>query len=669
LADPTLKKPDWLERGQLRWAWLSWEPLMFYQRVGGKFEAVQVSAPWLESWFHRLHSEEFIRKLADAGFNCVTTHFHKGFGMEAEAAEMEMTRRLIEICHRHGIRVLTYVQSMSIMYETFLKEVPHAERWLQKDEEGRHRTYGEQYWRLYPCLSEDEYVEYVRRVAAKAITWAKADGIHLDNTGFMVCQCDSCQEKFRRYLEARHPHPDKSRFGITDFTHVRVPVKGHTRDPLYQEAIRFRCDTLTAFIREIRQHVRELNPEAVVGANVTIDSPINFYDVYGVDYSLSARAADLVYAENGNFPVVVDDVLVTQIRYYKAGHATGAIIVPTDWLNEPAELWEDRLPENAEEVKRDMAEAAAYGRLCVGATWAARPAEGGRRTFLERDDVYDVVKRYNTFLRDHEYLYVGSSSLANVATFRNFPSLAFNYHEVYSSLVGYEQVLIQNHVPFEILFTEDLDRLEDFDCLILPNILCMSDEEARRIIDYVKAGGGLVATGRTSLFDGNFRCREDYALAEVFGVSSHPTPGADSVFRSGSVIFTPGVPEKVECNYLNFQTRPPLPERRAELLSWVREVCRREFPLEVEADAFVTTEICRAGDSLVVHLVNHRNSALVSEVALTLSSRFSVGTEARILSPDGEGEQTVEVRRDAAGRATVRVPALSTYSLVEFNVL
>ena len=209
-----LPQPKWLEQGQLRWAWLSWEPLMMFRRVGYQFEAMEANARWSEDWFKRLHSEEYIKKLANAGFNAVSTHFHKGFGMKAEAEEMEMTRRLIEICHRHGIRVFTYVQSMSIMYETFFTEVPEAESWLQKDEHGKVRTYGEQYWRVFPCLSHDGYIAYIKKVIEKAIRWAKADGVQLDNTGFMACQCDACQTKFQQYLRKHHPKPDKARFGI-----------------------------------------------------------------------------------------------------------------------------------------------------------------------------------------------------------------------------------------------------------------------------------------------------------------------------------------------------------------------------------------------------------------------------------------------------------------------
>ena len=657
-------QPAWFTERQLRWAWLSWEPLMMFRRVGRQSAIMESNAHWSEDWYRRLHSEEYIRKLAEAGFNCVTTHFHKGFGMAAEAEEMEMTRRLIELCHRYGIRVLTYCQSVSIMPETFFAEVPEAESWLQKDENGNIRTYGDQYWRVFACPSHDGFVAYIKKVVEKAVNWAKTDGINLDNTNFCACQCDACQEKFRTFLKRRYPDGDRERFGIPNLDHVRVAVRGSTRDPIYQESIRFRCEAMTKFIRDIREYVRQLNPEVVVAANVTVGSPVNFYDVYGNDYSNAPRAADLVYAENGDLPTVEDGVLITQIRYYKLGQTTGAVIIPSNWLLEKGDTCVCRMPQRPEEVKLDMAEAAAYNRRLVGATWSGRADDMGRRAFYERPSIYRTVKAYHTFFKQNESLYVGATSLANIATFRNFSSLAFNYDEVYACIVGYEQVLIQNQVPFEVLFTEDFDRLDEFDVLVLPNILCMSDEEITCVRAFVKSGKALVATGETSLYDENYRQRRDYGLAYLFGTSYDRYADKKQVVRNGRVIFTPATPEKVDCNRLNYQTRAPLPARESDLVGYVRDVSPAEFPLEVTATPFVTTEICKAEGRVVVHLINHKNQESVRDVEVALSPAINVGSSAELLSADDGTRKSLDVQQDGNGRAVVRVPKLETYSLV-----
>ena len=51
-----------------------------------------------------------VNRLSKMGINCLTTHYFKGFGLNAEAAEMERVRKFIDCCHRYGILVFTYIQ-------------------------------------------------------------------------------------------------------------------------------------------------------------------------------------------------------------------------------------------------------------------------------------------------------------------------------------------------------------------------------------------------------------------------------------------------------------------------------------------------------------------------------------------------------------------------------
>lgn len=69
-----------------------------------------------------------------------------------------------------------------------------------------------------------------------------------------------------------------------------------------------------------------------------------------------------------------------------------------------------------------------------------------------------------------------------------------------------------------------LDRLAadlpELDVLVLSDVGALSDADAALIAEFVESGGGLVATGESSLFDEMGERREDFALAEVFGVSA-----------------------------------------------------------------------------------------------------------------------------------------------------
>jgi hypothetical protein len=87
--------------------------------------------------------------------------------------------------------------------------------------------------------------------------------------------------------------------------------------------------------------------------------------------------------------------------------------------------------------------------------------------------------------------------------------------------LGWYQALVEARIPFEMVHDELLDpaKLSRFKALILPNIACLSDEQCAQIRAFVEAGGGLVATHETSLYDETGAPRADFGLADIFGAS------------------------------------------------------------------------------------------------------------------------------------------------------
>ena len=93
------------------------------------------------------------------------------------------------------------------------------------------------------------------------------------------------------------------------------------------------------------------------------------------------------------------------------------------------------------------------------------------------------------------------------------------------------QALVEARIPFEMVHDRLLDatHLARFKTLILPNIAALSDEQCRQLRAFVERGGGLVATYETSLYDEWGAAREDFGLADLFGVSfRRPGRGADA---------------------------------------------------------------------------------------------------------------------------------------------
>ena len=89
--------------------------------------------------------------------------------------------------------------------------------------------------------------------------------------------------------------------------------------------------------------------------------------------------------------------------------------------------------------------------------------------------------------------------------------------------------LITNHLPFTIITARQLDQLARFKVLILPNVHHLSPAEARAIREFVRNGGGVYASGGSSLVTTAGRRLKDFQLADVFGASLVKADWSDRV--------------------------------------------------------------------------------------------------------------------------------------------
>jgi len=88
-------------------------------------------------------------------------------------------------------------------------------------------------------------------------------------------------------------------------------------------------------------------------------------------------------------------------------------------------------------------------------------------------------------------------------------------------LMGLEQVLNDCHIQYRLLTDDRLspEALANTRVLVLTNAACLSDAETAVIREFVRGGGKLLATGRTSLLEPDGKERADYGLGDVFGCS------------------------------------------------------------------------------------------------------------------------------------------------------
>lgn len=87
--------------------------------------------------------------------------------------------------------------------------------------------------------------------------------------------------------------------------------------------------------------------------------------------------------------------------------------------------------------------------------------------------------------------------------------------------LGFFRLGLEEHLPVTLITELDLTPaiLRRFRVLFLPNVACLSDAQVDIVREYVRGGGGLVATGETSLCDELGRPRPDFALRDLWGAT------------------------------------------------------------------------------------------------------------------------------------------------------
>ncbi|MBI4874322.1 MAG: beta-galactosidase trimerization domain-containing protein [Acidobacteria bacterium] len=87
--------------------------------------------------------------------------------------------------------------------------------------------------------------------------------------------------------------------------------------------------------------------------------------------------------------------------------------------------------------------------------------------------------------------------------------------------LGYYQALIEARIPFEMVHDQLLDpaHIDRFKVLIFPNIAALSSRQCGQIRDFVRRGGGIVATYETSLYDERGVRQPNFGLSDLFGAS------------------------------------------------------------------------------------------------------------------------------------------------------
>ncbi|HUA62971.1 MAG TPA: beta-galactosidase [Verrucomicrobiae bacterium] len=637
--------------------WFNHEDLAFLLRRGGNPEDVV-------EHYEAMHDSDNIRRMAAAGCRYGRIHFYKGLGLQAEGPEIERTRRTVALMHQLGMKASLYMAG-TMFVETFYREVPQSKDWEQRDQWGNWVPYTQtQTYRHYPCPNEPLYRQYLQRVLDIGVKELRADQIVFDNVMLQPepksCHCPRCIRAFHEFLKARYATKEAAyrRFGIADVEWLQAPEWDNPAapdsittvdDPVMQEWIRFRCESLAHHAGALNDYIKKLNPAVSVGFNIKGLYSFNRTWVNAVYHPLFAGHLDFLTFDTSGYNARIDaatGALVSQIRSYKMARSFEI---------------------GTEEGLGDELAAALHMAFNYEKPIAGFGVQGG--PFMS----YNLFTPFMEFFREYNDRYcTAADSVADVAMLRTWASMAYSISANWIPATLVEQVLIQYKVPFDLLHEEQIGRIGNYQAVILAGQDALSDVQVQQLLDYVRSGGTLVLAGAAGDFNERRERRKRNLLlparAEGQGriVRIEPVvPGdAGRAARSdGELEITAGVAPR------NPRFSPPqwvLPRNHAAIYQTILSAQTKGPSLSTEAPLTTVIEFYRRSESreMILHFLNFDRKAKASSFAATVRKQFPGPVKTvQLFSPDLNDPAMLKFQ-ESGDAITFTVPATRLYSMV-----
>lgn len=360
--------------------------------------------------------------------------------------------------------------------------------WLQVLANGDKRRHWSNPILWVTCALGPYNFEFMNDVHREIMEMYEIDGIFSNRwTGHGICYCEHCQRNFM------------------DFSGLDLPVTNDRLDPVFRKWVDWRIVRLKELwllwdktIRDVRSTSRFIPngfPDKIVTGKQS--------DIFFTDHQ----------ARSGMIPPWSNGKRAKELRATMGMKPLGGIFSVGI---EEQYRWKDSV-QNEAEVR----------------IWVADGIANNMRPWFVKFSgvLYDkrwlgTVEKIFQWHYDNKKYLRNTRSLANVAmvyseqTERNYGGEAWQIHSNWHDL-GMYHALIEARVPFDMVNDRllDEDHLKNYRLLILPNIAALSDAQCEQLMQFANKGGNIISTFETSLYDENGNPRNNFGLADLFGVS------------------------------------------------------------------------------------------------------------------------------------------------------
>ena len=425
-----------------------------------------------------ISAEQFVKDLLDFKANVVLINAagiiasyptDLPFHYQSPYLHGDSLKDIVELCHQNGIRVLARTDFSKVRRSLYEQ---HPE-WAFRTRNGEIMDYNGD---VQVCINGDYQQKYVFEILREMFDKNPFDGLFCNMGGFQTrdydfkdygyCHCDSCRHKFREMFGEELPEQE-------DYT-----------DPVYGRYLKFQERILKEYRERMVAFLKGISKE------LCFDDEAYARIEAATEYKL--RLPHWQYHASSNCRAIIGDgtsnIICSNTTVEYIGYAFRHVSVS------PA-LQELRLWQN-------LTNLGALDYYLIGRI----------DNHLDRSS-FQRIKKVFAFHAAHEKAFLNLKSKAEVLLRRTHRWVISPEEK------GWVRALTESHIPFaEILPTEFMETdLHRYKLLILPDIKFVTEEEGRKIDEYVKSGGKVLATGETGLYD-PYQGRCETQMLQCLGV-------------------------------------------------------------------------------------------------------------------------------------------------------
>lgn len=453
---------------------------------------------------------------------------------------IKFLKKMVKQAHKDDMKVFTYLAAFEILTHNatansgkYIKEHTlyrdHPD-WLQQDVNGRIAKFDyksafwiekgdEDVW-ISPLATEwrEHLMNTLEKIAATGV-----DAIYFD-VPYWMTHFDGWEEtwaSFDKYTVAEF----KKRYGIDPFKDFDVNNADAVYDSLkFKYWIEFRYDVIQEFLQEAKERTVKINPKIkLMIEEYPANSPDTAYlgvDPYRDSYFVDSIAheydpLDTVAFTRNPYDWIHFNAGISTLRSLDHWHPT--IILTYNYNSDiPSSLIKDET-----EISKTLAWSTVSA---TGHFW-----ETGGEDMVDTSAGYGYRKKVFAWIKKNEKLLYDRDFINPIGVYFSPDSRDYGdwgwYESFMADFTGTVDMLREMNYEYKVITPIDLKTIskDKLSVLIVPNAVCLSDDEIQEMKNYMDKGGFLVVTGISGIYNKygvNYKSLgKPYPFAKLLGIS------------------------------------------------------------------------------------------------------------------------------------------------------